>query len=180
MAVNMLSKQKYCQPGYTLPELLLTLLLLLIVSLFAIPSWNSWLNLTAAATEVNALVTAIDYARSEAIKRRVNVSICASIDGRFCSGTWTDGYLIFANNNKAAQLTDAKDIIRFHKNTLQQGKMIWHESGLLNISPLGYLYTKNGVFTYCPQNKDWQFAREIIVSMTGRIRISNQLTRGCD
>jgi len=165
--------------GYTLLELLVTVSLMTITILLAIPSWLDWINTAETATQVNQLIAAINFARSEAIKRNTPVSMCQSVDGKRCSGNWNDGYLIFINKDKADQIPAAANRLRFYRHLSSRGMLIWHGKGMFNISPLGYLFVQNSVFSYCPKNKDPRFAREIIISTTGRIRVSKQLMWPC-
>lgn len=165
--------------GYSLLELVVTMALMVIIAFLGIPSWLDWINTTETATQVNQLIAAINFARSEAIKRNTNISICQSVDGNLCSGNWNDGYIVFINKNKANQIAASTDRLRFYSHLSTRGILIWHGKGMFNINPLGYSFVQNSVFSYCPKNRDSRFAREIIISTTGRIRVSQQLAWPC-
>lgn len=83
--------------GFTLIELLMTLVVLGILMSMAIPAFNTMVQGNRTLAVTNELDTAIQLARSEALKRRKNVIICRkSADSSACeSGTdWSGGWLI--------------------------------------------------------------------------------------
>ena len=51
--------------------------------------------------QTNDLVTVLNYARSEAIKRGVRVTLCSSNNGTSCLGstTWDTGWIAFIDTN---------------------------------------------------------------------------------
>lgn len=165
--------------GYTLLELLVTLCLMTLVILIAIPGWLDWINTNEAVTQANQLIGAINYARSEAVKRNATISICQSSDGNRCSGSWNDGYVVFINRDKVAQIPSKANRLRFYQQLSLRGTLNWHGKGMLNVNPLGEVLVKNSVFSYCPNDNDMRFAREIVISITGRIRVSQQSTWPC-
>lgn len=64
--------------GFTLIELLVTLAVLAIVMAFAVPSFQQLIANNRLSTEVNTLVSALQLARSEAVKRGTEVSVAAT------------------------------------------------------------------------------------------------------
>lgn len=81
--------------GFTLIELMITLVIAAIVLTFAIPSFQTVFQNNRLATQANELVTAMNLARSEAIKTGQPVSVCASSNGTACVGTWVQGWRVF-------------------------------------------------------------------------------------
>jgi type IV fimbrial biogenesis protein FimT len=61
--------------GFTLIELLITLAVLAIVLAFAVPSFTNLIENSRVTTQTNNLLAAVNLARSEAVKRGVEVSI---------------------------------------------------------------------------------------------------------
>lgn len=88
------------QRGFTLIELMVTIAVLAIVVTMAAPSFTTMINNNRSAALGEELATALNFARSEAVRRGSRVSICASGDGASCSGanTWTQGWIVFADN----------------------------------------------------------------------------------
>jgi type IV fimbrial biogenesis protein FimT len=64
--------------GFTLLELLLTLALIGIVTAFALPSMRAFTQNDRLTTNINSMVGHLAYARSEAVKRSQQVSMCVS------------------------------------------------------------------------------------------------------
>ena len=53
-------------------------------------------------------------ARTEAVKRQVRVNVCKSNDGRQCSatGTWSAGWIMFAEDNRDGDIEPPESVIR--------------------------------------------------------------------
>lgn len=84
--------------GFTLIELMVTLVVLAVVLGIAIPSFNTQIMNNRSVSLGEDFATAVNFVRSEAVKRRARVSMCASSDGATCTGNWTDGYIAFVDN----------------------------------------------------------------------------------
>ncbi|WP_082119054.1 GspH/FimT family pseudopilin [Thioalkalivibrio versutus] len=63
--------------GFTLVELMVTLAVLAILASVAVPSFHALVQNNRATTLANQLTTAINLARSEAIRRGVVASVCS-------------------------------------------------------------------------------------------------------
>ncbi|MDP5136982.1 GspH/FimT family pseudopilin [Rheinheimera baltica] len=83
--------------GYSLIELMTTVLVLIIVTTIAIPNYISLLNNNRLTSQANELLAAVTLARAEAIKQNENMVFCHSTDGANCSappGTGWVGWLV--------------------------------------------------------------------------------------
>lgn len=86
--------------GFTLIELMVTLMVAAILVGVAIPSMSNFLNEQSLVSDVARLKSALSFARSEAITRSAGISVCASTDGATCSGgDWADGWIVFRDQN---------------------------------------------------------------------------------
>lgn len=86
------------QRGFTLVELMITLVVLAIVIGLAAPSMLDLIRSNRIETASNELVSAFNYARVEAVKRGQRVSACPSTNGTSCSGTaWQNGWIVFVD-----------------------------------------------------------------------------------
>jgi len=83
--------------GFTLVELMITVAILVIIALVAVPSYNNYIANERARTATTGLSTAFAQARSEAIKSRQVVSVCGSnAAGTACNNAtdWSAGWLV--------------------------------------------------------------------------------------
>ncbi|MCC5826462.1 GspH/FimT family pseudopilin [Alkalimonas sp.] len=96
----MLAVESGKETGFTLIELMVTVAVMAIVLTVAIPSFTNLINGNRLTSQANELLSALSYARSEAIRRNADVIFCHSQDGTSCSapagGNW-QGWILFAN-----------------------------------------------------------------------------------
>jgi type IV fimbrial biogenesis protein FimT len=64
----------------------------------AVPSLTTFIQNGREDSEADSLISSLEYARSEAVKRDATVEVCASTDGATCSGstTWATGWIVNA------------------------------------------------------------------------------------
>lgn len=85
------------QTGVTLIELLVVVSIAAILAAIAAPSFSSFLNNTRQSSAVMQLVSDLNLARSEAIKRNAHLLVCRrDTAGTDCSGNtnWQNGWLV--------------------------------------------------------------------------------------
>lgn len=98
------------QKGFTLIELMVTLAVLAIVLSMAAPSFSSMLQDNRASALGSELQGALQFACSEAVKRRQSVVICRSnAGGSGCeSGTdWSGGWLVRQASGPVIKIWDS-------------------------------------------------------------------------
>ncbi len=83
--------------GFTLIELMVTLVVAAIALGLAIPSFKSQMLNNKSIALGEDFVGALNFVRSEAVKRSTRVSLCASKDGATCAGNWTEGFIAFVD-----------------------------------------------------------------------------------
>lgn len=71
----------------------------------AIPGLDALARRNGEAASVNQLVSTMHLARSEAITRNAQVTVCASRDGERCAGEWHEGWITFLD----ADLDEERD-----------------------------------------------------------------------
>ena len=101
--------------GFTLVELMVVIGMVVLLFSLAVPSFTAMIENTKVTIQTNELVSALNLARSEAIKRGARVTVCKSADGAACTnaGDWTQGWLVFVDTaNNATVVNPATDIIR--------------------------------------------------------------------
>jgi type IV fimbrial biogenesis protein FimT len=90
------------EPGFTLIELLVTIVVLSILLAAGVPAFNDFIKNNRVTAQANDLISAIQLARTEALKRGTNTVVCASNDQANCTGkdTWADGWIVFSDLNR--------------------------------------------------------------------------------
>jgi type IV fimbrial biogenesis protein FimT len=165
--------------GFTLPELMVAIALASTLAAWSMPTFRE-ARLDAARTrEVNQFVQAVHFARSEALKRNGVVSLCPSLDGRRCAGagtSWDRGWIAFANLDRDAPPArdDEEELLRAYAGW-DTGRIVANRDSL-SFRAFG----QSGVtatFAYCDARGS-AAARAVIISQTGRPRVSDRSSSG--
>ncbi len=100
------------QHGFTLVELMITLVIAVILTTIAIPSFNNMIQRNRIATKTNALVSFLAIARSEAVKLGKPVTVCASSNGTACTGgSFDDGWIVFVDTGTSGTVDGTDRIL---------------------------------------------------------------------
>lgn len=84
---------RYRQQGLTLVELMVTLAVAIILLAVGMPLFSGVAANNRAVAQTNALVTALNLARSEAVARAAAVSVAAT------GGSWNNGWFVFVDTD---------------------------------------------------------------------------------
>ncbi|MDE2081846.1 MAG: GspH/FimT family pseudopilin [Burkholderiales bacterium] len=100
--------------GLTLIELMVTIAVAAILMATAIPSFQAMIQRNRVITEANSLVSDLQFARSEAIRQGLPVSLCVSADGRTCLGanTWHSGWIVFVDTAASGSIASGVTPLR--------------------------------------------------------------------
>lgn len=95
--------------GFTLLELIITIALAAILLGLAVPNMRDFIQNNRMTGQTNEFVTALNIARSEALKRNHPVSICPVNEaGTGCTGNdWSVGWLVYVDDQPAESETTA-------------------------------------------------------------------------
>jgi len=175
--------------GFTLIELMVTLAVLAIVVSVAAPSFNNMIANNRSTSMASELVAAVNFARSEAIKRAKPVSICPSSDGAACLSSadeWAKGWLVFVDNaaSDSADVDegpilrywdklDKKAVVSFKKDTTAAAYLRFNSKGMLARS--GNADTDDRTFEAYVSGCTGDASRKIKVGVAGLIS-SSKLT----
>ena len=179
---RLLQRRTHAPPGklhgLTLPELLVSLSIVAILTLEAGSQFIALLQQNRMATGVNQFVAALQLARSEAVKHGRRVVLCPSRD-RFNCGTstdWPHGWILFASNDREH---DPDEPLLGAGMPLAAG--IDMRSGnhrkRIVYQPDGSSGGANSAFTFC-DNRRQARPRVICLSNTGRPRLAHTRCNG--
>ena len=165
------------QHGFTLVELLITLVLAAILTTVAVPSFNTTIKNNRLVTQTNLLIASFNLARSEAVKRAQAVNVCASNAAQTaCSGgtDWSQGWVVWADQDASNTLNNNNEIIKVSEAlptnttlTANNSQVQYTAQGALNVGGA------NPSFTVC-DDRSGETGRRILVRNTGRANLSNQ------
>jgi type IV fimbrial biogenesis protein FimT len=90
--------------GFTMIELMITVAIMVILASLAAPSFFNLMSDHRLSGAANAVLADLNFTRSEALKRGVNVSACPSTSpadtNPACSGSnWSVGWIVFLDSN---------------------------------------------------------------------------------
>ncbi len=150
--------------GFTLIELLIAMAVLVIASTLAVPAFITFIQNNRLASQTNELVGAFQYARSEALKRGVPVTLCSSSNSDSCSGNFDEGWIVVANEALAS-----REILRIWDAPLRDIEFA-PDSGQLVFQPSGFVQGGGSLdlqmaISGCPNGEE-TFVR---IESTGRV-----------
>ncbi|MCS6948045.1 MAG: GspH/FimT family pseudopilin [Steroidobacteraceae bacterium] len=146
--------------GFTLLELMVALTVLSILIAVAVPSFREiGLNSRAAAAHSD-LVTALSYARSEAVRRGRNVAVCATTNFTNCTGPngWPTGWIVFTDDSGVAGNRDGTDELLQRWNGPGPNVTDWGYFGTVVLTPSFARFTPTGT-TVPTTPKAWTIQR---------------------
>lgn len=97
------------EQGLTLVELMSALVVAIVLMSFGVPMYRSLVANNQAVTVSNAFVMALQLARSEAVKRGENVTLCSVVDASasppVCGNAaqWGGGWTVFYDNGNTVE-----------------------------------------------------------------------------
>jgi type IV fimbrial biogenesis protein FimT len=160
------------QLGLTLPELVITLAVMSILTAGSTGSLQHFIQENRMAAEVNQFVTALHLARSEAVKHGLRVVLCPSSDGDNCGSSqeWVNGWLLFASNDREH---DADEQLLQTGSSLSSGIRMSSSNHRKRIvyQPDGTSPGTNSSFIFC-DDRERVKPRIICLSNTGRPRLT--------
>jgi type IV fimbrial biogenesis protein FimT len=162
--------------GFTLLELLMVVAVGAIVLGLGIPSFMDLIARNRMTTQVNELIANLQLARSEAIKRRVEIVLCPSTgddeDNLVCAEqtSWDTGYIIFPDRNDNRDRDPAsEELLRVVEGSADAAVTITgnHNGNHITYDAEGASRGNAGTFTLCDTSNSAD-PRAVIISPVGR------------
>lgn len=164
--------------GFSLIDLLFTLVLMSVLLSLAFPVYKHLILEIRLSALTERITSAMDYARSEAIRHRELVILCHSKDGKTCSGEWRDGWIIFYGNYTQEPL--ANSLLHIYPSLNKNEYLEWHGAFKRKYVQLNYdgsAYGHNGSFIVCVKVLSTTSAWRVVLSPTGRMRVDREGNR---
>lgn len=176
-ALYTLNKERYIvigQPsinrGFTLIELMVVIVIAAILLAIAVPSFDNLIKRNNVDSLQSKLSSALATARTEAASRNKIITICRSSNETNCTvGIWSDGWVIFEDNDGDGTVDAGDILIDVYRNT---SRYTVASSGANRISfnSQGFaLAGGNTVLTICEPDGDEAYARGLFVNTSGLV-----------
>ncbi len=157
--------------GFTLIELMVTVVVAMILIAVGAPALNSLYEGSRSDSGIRKIQQSLVLARSQAVSYGSRVTACPLVSNT-CSGSWIDGFTIFIDNGAAGTFDGADQIIRVIDN--------FNSSDFVTVSANSVSFTPDGLvpnnapitFTYCPGSVSNAQSTGAEVSASGRIRFT--------
>jgi len=165
--------------GFTIIELMVTLVVAAILLSIAAPSFNAILQDNRLTTSINSMSASLNLTRSEAIKRGgVPVILCKSNDfdatpSCVAAANWHDGWYVFADDDSDGAI-DNGEVLRLTVG-LEQGQTLAYAAGINEISydSRGFISAGDqGTFRLC-DDRGINFGRGLVISPSGQVRTAD-------
>lgn len=156
------------QRGLTLIEAMITLAVAAILLTLAVPSLQDFIIRNRMSTEVNNFIAALYVARSEAVKRLRDVSLCPTTTGTSCAAStdWAQGWMVYADIDNSNDFSPGDVVIQ------QNSKMPFNNIGNITFVTFNSRGSSNaGSFSFTDTNGVAN-PRCVTLSSTGRLYVS--------
>ncbi len=161
--------------GVTLVELLIVLSIAAIVLTLGVSGFQGLIAHTRMTNAANGLIAHLQFARSEAVKRGADVSVCPSANGAACvvanPSVWQIGYVVaILDGNSPPNVTtllrrvDAEEMRGLTISSGGRMRFTFQGDGTAGGT--------NGTLTICDSG-DSSNKRAVLVSKIGRVRVSD-------
>lgn len=168
------------QGGVTLIELITVMTIVVILMAIGVPSYRYVTTSNRMATEANALLADLQYARSEAIREGQPVTVCVSSDGASCDTSavnpaWQKGWITYSNPGNVQTVDTTDPLLRVQKGFSGTGDTFQASNGVFEVTfsrdgfaQLGGSSTR---VTLHDATSTSSYTRCLDVSQTGMMRV---------
>ena len=164
--------------GLTLIDLMVSISIGASVLALSAPMAN-FVRENKAQSISSEFIVALNFARSEAIKRGNRVTICRTISGTRCEGNadvngqkdWSSGWIVFSDINGNGQINSNQDEILRVRRSLENGYTLRSNARVrVTYKPIGISPGFMDSWTVCTPGNSEAATKGIVVAYTGRVR----------
>jgi type IV fimbrial biogenesis protein FimT len=174
------AKTQFLLKGFSLIELMITLLILSILIAMALPQLSDVSNEISFNSLQQNLISSLLYSRSEAIKNGSNTLVCPSLNNATCSVTpqdWSQGWIIVTDEDLDGAYDPAIDTLLRAQSIESTARITWSNSSPVIFEGDGTVNsTSSGSFKLCDSRAVSTVARGIAINLSGRVRSSDSVT----
>ncbi|MDR2248327.1 GspH/FimT family pseudopilin [Acinetobacter sp.] len=161
-------------PGFTIIELSITLVILMIMSIIAIPLYHQIMASIELKNTPRILTIHIQKAKYDAIIRHKNIVICPSSDQLVCNTNWNNNLISFVDNNRNLQHDVNEELLssidlNHHYGSMKLQRFGKKQNSIVFQGNSGLPIESNGNFIYCSYNQLKNF--KLILSKMGHVRL---------
>ncbi|TAA41872.1 GspH/FimT family pseudopilin [Corallincola spongiicola] len=158
--------------GFTLLELVVTMAIVAIVVAAAVPSFTTTAANSRGFAMANDYFNTLSVARGQAVTLSTTVTVCNLDASNNCSSNWQNGVTAFIDSDNNGKFNGTDKKLREVDAIEDRDKVIANNSGRIVFNPEGMVSGTGITITVCPNKKGDQ-GREVIVAISGRIKIQS-------
>ncbi|AQS37529.1 prepilin-type N-terminal cleavage/methylation domain-containing protein [Shewanella psychrophila] len=156
--------------GFTLIELMTTLVVSTTLISIAVPNFNSLYEHYRADSSIRVIQQTLQLARNTAINYGVRVTVCPIVENQ-CSDDWTIGITAFIDSG-AGNVIDGQDEILIKTASFYHDDFVTYNRSAIRFQTDGLASGTNGTLKYCPSSTMNEYSKAVIINQSGRIRFS--------
>lgn len=157
--------KKSMSKGFTLFELIVTISIVAILLLVTIPAMNHIVEKNRSDALINQVMTALRFARAQAVVKHEQLTYCGSSDLKACDGDWHAGQIVIDEKRGV--------VLRVFGSLAHGYDLSWHGSfgrnNALQFKADGFTNGQQGSFLI---SKGAKRLASLVIMQTGRTRVS--------
>ena len=160
--------------GFTLIELMTVVMIAAVLLAVGVPTFTDSIRRNAVQADVAALRSGFARARTAAVTEATNVSICpANVTQDACANDWTEGWLIFLNEDNDGVVDPGERIIHVNNGTSHRNTLRVFDADAVDVNMVTYnrrgSATQAGIALICDQQNTIGRLRALTFTRTGQV-----------